>query len=101
MTVGFVSKWLLIEAALTSGQWWAAALIVMSSLIAVIYVWRILELAYLRPAPEGAPEVGEAPLTMLIPMWTLVGLNFYFGIHAQLTTDVATRAAQSLLGVIP
>ena len=101
LTVGFVSKWLLIEAALSAGEWWAAVLVVSSSLIAVAYVWRILELAYLETAPEGAPAVEEAPLAMLIPMWTLVGLNIYFGINAQLTTRVATRAAQSLLGGAP
>jgi len=97
LTVGFISKWLLIQAALEAGEWWIAVLIVISSLIAAIYVWRVIEVAYLQPAPADL-TVKEAPLSMLIPMWALVLLNFYFGIHASLTTDIATRAAKALLG---
>jgi len=100
LTVGFVSKWLLIEAAFAAGQWWIAGLVVMSSLIAVIYIWRIVELAYLHDTPEHV-DVTEAPASLLVPMWALVLANFYFGINAQFTTSVATRAAETLLGVVP
>ncbi len=51
-TAGFVSKWYLVLAALQKGQWWLAFLIVLSSLIAVVYVWRFVEVAYFR-APAG------------------------------------------------
>lgn len=100
LTVGFVSKWLLIEAAFASGQWWIAGFVVMSSLIAVIYVWRVVELAYLHDTPEHV-NVTEAPASVLVPMWGLVLANFYFGINAQFTTSVARRAAEALLGVFP
>jgi hypothetical protein len=36
-----------------------------------------------------------------VPTWTLAAANLYFGIDAGLATDVATRAAQALLGVLP
>ncbi len=98
LTVGFISKWLLIQAALEAGQWWIAVLVVISSLIAAVYVWRVVEAAYLYPAPEKR-QVVEAPFSMLIPMWILVLANFYFGIHASLTTEIAMRAARMLLGV--
>ncbi len=97
LTVGFISKWFLIQAALESGQWWIAALVVISSLIAAVYVWRVVEVAYLQPAPADS-QATEAPLSMLIPIWVLVLANFYFGIHASLTTNMATRAAEMLLG---
>ncbi len=100
LTVGFVSKWLLVEAALESGQLWAAILVVFSSLIAVIYVWRVVEVAYLTEPPAGT-ECKEAPLSMLIPMWILLIANFYFGIDAQMTTDIAERAAAALLRGAP
>ncbi len=44
-TAGFVSKWYLILAALEKGQWWLVVLIVLSSLLAVVYVWRFVEVA--------------------------------------------------------
>jgi len=97
LTVGFVSKWYLVLAALERGWWWLAALILLSSLLAIIYVWRVVEVAYLRPAPADAPA-GEAPLLMLVPMWALVVANVYFGIDTRLSVGVAERAAAILMG---
>jgi multicomponent Na+:H+ antiporter subunit D len=97
LTVGFTSKWYLLLAALQSGMWWIAIFILLSSLLAIIYVWRLVEAAYLSPSPEGAPS-GEAPLIMLIPTWVLVLANFYFGVDTRVSVGVALKAAQYLLG---
>lgn len=99
-TVGFVSKWLLIEAALQKGWWPVVIVIVISSLLAVIYVWRIIEAAYLREPPAGV-EKSEAPLSMLIPIWVLVLANFWFGLNAATTTGIAERAARELMHLPP
>ncbi len=98
LTVGFVSKWYLIRAALEKGWWPVAVLILLSSLLAVVYVWRVVEAAYFHPAPEGAQPVTEAPLSMLVPMWLVTAATVYFGIDATRTLDVATAAAAFLLG---
>ena len=98
LTVGFISKWYLVSAALESGMWPIAVLVVASSLLAVIYIWRVVEAAYLEDAPEGV-TASEAPAAMLIPTWILIGANIYFGIDASLTTRVAGEAARVLLGV--
>jgi len=98
LTSGFISKWYLVMGALEKGWWPVALLIVAGSLIAVIYVWRVIEAAYFRPAPEGAPEIKEAPLAMLVPTWALIGANIYFGIHSTLTVGAARKAAEVLLG---
>ena len=97
-TVGFISKWYLILSAVESGLWWVAALIVASSLLALVYVWKIVEVAYLAKTPVERSLVGEAPLGMLIPLWILVLANFYFGIDASLTTTVASAVAEHFLG---
>ncbi len=96
-TVGFVSKWYLVLAALESGDWPIAVLILLSSLLAVIYVWRVVEVAYFRPVPEGAVPIDEAPLSMLVPMWIMVLATVYFGINATGTIEVASSAAANLL----
>ncbi len=96
-TVGFVSKWYLVLAALESGDWPIAVLILLSSLLAVIYVWRVVEVAYFRPVPEGAVPIDEAPLSMLVPMWVMVLATVYFGINATGTIEVASSAAANLL----
>ena len=100
LTVGFVSKWYLLQASFAAGHWYAGFLIVASSLIAVLYVGRIVELMLLRePAEEGpyAIPAKDAPLSMLVPMWLLVAANIYFGLHTELTGGLASRAAEALM----
>ncbi len=98
LTVGFVSKWYLILATLEKEWWPLAAAILFSSLLAVIYMWRVIEVAYFRERPAGAAAIGEAPLAMLVPMWMLVGANVYFGIDTDLTVGTARAAAELLMG---
>ena len=99
LTVGFVSKWYLVQAALEQGLWPIAVVVLVGSLLAVAYVWKVVEVAYFREAPAGV-GVREAPLGLLVPTWALVVASFWFGIDAGLTTGVATRAAEILLGVL-
>ncbi len=96
-TVGFISKWYLVLAALERDWWWLAFMIVASSLLAVLYIWRVVETAYFKAAPAG--HIKEAPLSLLLPTWILVAANIYFGINAVDTVNFAKRAADQLLGV--
>ena len=98
LTVGFISKWYLVLAALEQGSWLLAIVVLVGSLLAVIYIWRVVEVAYLRPPRADAPPVTEAPISMLIPTWILIGASIYFGIDTSLTVGIAQRAAESLLG---
>ena len=98
LTAGFVSKWYLIVGALEKGWWPVAVLVLITSLLAVIYIWRVVEVAYFKPAPEGR-VVREAPLALLVPTWALALANLYFGLDTSLNAGVARLAAQSLLGV--
>jgi multicomponent Na+:H+ antiporter subunit D len=96
-TAGFTTKWYLVVGALERGYWWLAALIVVSSLIAVAYVWRFVEAAYLQaPGPE-APRHGEMPLSMLLPAWLMVGACIYFGFGTSFNIGFAGSAAELLL----
>lgn len=94
-TVGFISKWVLINAALEEQLWPIAFLIVLSSLIAIVYVWKIVETLYLKPA-SGENVVAEVPLTMLIPIWLLTAAVIWFGFSASSTLQIANLAAESL-----
>ena len=102
LTGGFISKWYLVQAAIEQGAWLVAAAILVGSLLAVVYVWRVVEVAYLRPPPDevATAPVGaaEAPLSMLIPTWTLIAASIYFGVDTTLSAGVAHKAAVFLLG---
>ena len=101
LTVGFISKWYLILGALERGWWPVAALILAASLMAVVYIWRVVEVAYFQERPGEESSIVEAPLALLIPTWVLVFANFYFGVDATFTTGVAGAAARSLMGLVP
>jgi multicomponent Na+:H+ antiporter subunit D len=97
LSVGFISKWYLVQGALEKGWWPAVLVILLSSILAIVYVWRIVEVAYFRPRPEDAPAVREAPASMLVPLWVMIGACYYFGIDATRTLNVAIGAAETLL----
>ena len=95
-TAGFISKWYLVLAALEQQAWLVAVVILVGSLIAVIYLWKLVEVLFFRPAEQSDTTVKEAPLSLLIPMWILVAANVYFGLNTHLTVDVAQTAAKIL-----
>ena len=78
-------------------MWPIAALIVLSSLLAIVYVWRIVEAAYLKPAPERIISTYEPPISMLLSLWTLALASIYFGIDATTTLGIALDSAEALL----
>jgi multicomponent Na+:H+ antiporter subunit D len=102
-TAGFVSKWYLVAAALDEGALGFAlvAVIVAGSLMAVVYVWRIVESAWFAPARETAAAPREAPAPMLAIVWLAALANVYFGLATGLPRRLAGDAAVSLLGHLP
>ncbi len=98
-TAGFISKWYLLMAAMEKGQWWLAMAIVASSLLAVVYVWRFVEVAYVRAPPADRPQRTEASLGLLVPAWIMILATIYFGFETSVSLGSAQAAAQMLLGV--
>ena len=100
LTVGFISKWYLIVAALEKDWWWLAALILLGSILTVIYIWKVVEVIYFQSSTTDSQssQYKEAPLSMLIPVWIIILANIYFGINASLTTGIASQAAVYLIG---
>jgi multicomponent Na+:H+ antiporter subunit D len=97
-TAGFISKWYLAVGALDEGWWVLVFVIVASSLIALVYVGRIVEVAWMR---EPAPTVAEArdpPPSMLLPVVVLAAATIYFGIDTEWTAGIADAVAKALLG---
>lgn len=100
-TAGFISKWHLISAALEQGLQGVAvvAIILISSLMAVAYLWRVVEAAYFgEPATSTEPDnISEAPLLMLIVVWVAALANIYFGLDPGLPLALSEQAATALM----
>jgi multicomponent Na+:H+ antiporter subunit D len=100
-TVGFVTKWYLIEGSFENGNWLAVITILISGLLAIIYSWRIVEAAYFQDSPEGRLQVTEAPIAMQVPMLLLAGACIIFGVSATWTMDIVLAAAEGLVATSP
>ena len=98
-TAGFISKWLLVQAAIEKGWWPVAIAIVASSLLAVVYVWKVVEALYMR-APEPGASRGEAPLSMVLALWAAALATIWFGFDTGTTLGAAQRAAEELIGSV-
>jgi multicomponent Na+:H+ antiporter subunit D len=75
-----------------------AALLLMGSLLAVAYVWRVVEVAYFRPPTSAVAAATEAPLVMLIPTYVVIGASIGFGIWTTFPTGMARQAAVAIMG---
>lgn len=99
-TAGFVSKWYLVLSALEKGWWPVAVLVVLTSLLAVIYIWKVVEVAWFKEPTEAVKRATEAPISMLVPLWIVVGANIWFGFETSGNVDVAKAAAKALIGAV-
>ena len=96
-TAGFISKWYLAVGALEKGWWWLVFLLVASSLLSVVYIGRVVEVTWFRPASKTAEAAREPPNALLIPSLLLVAATVYFGIETSLSAGLASKAADALL----
>ena len=97
LTAGFISKWFLVQAVLEQNLWWLVVLIVASSMLAVVYVWRLVEALYFKEPAAGRESVREAPLSVLLPTLLLAAANIYFGLDTRLTVELTGNAAVLLM----
>lgn len=97
LTAGFNSKIALLSATWESGWWWAAAIIVFSSVLAVIYMGRILEAVFFKPPHNPRKLRKEAPMLLLAPLWGLALANLFIGVQADWVYGLAQDAAQTVI----
>ena len=99
-TAGFISKWALLQAAFDSEHYVVAGLVLLSSLVAVVYVWRIVEVMYFRaPDPDAAPitfgRTVEDKLAITAAV-VLLGATLVFGLFPAQVHELAADAAHQL-----
>ncbi len=96
-TAGFASKWALAAALIERNQWPVLVAMLVSSLLALVYVGRIVEVAWFRE-PATLAEPKKAPASMVAAIWVLVLASVYFGLDATVPAGLADAAADALLG---
>jgi len=95
-TAGFISKWMLVQATLEAGIPFLAILIIMSSLLAIVYIWKVIEHIYfMDQATTIAAE--KVSFRILIPLWILAGSCIYWGFDTSFIVTASDLAASNLL----
>jgi multicomponent Na+:H+ antiporter subunit D len=100
-TVGFTSKWYLALGSLEAGQWIFVVVILISSLLNIVYFWRVFDNIWFgHPHEVEHIKRDEAPLSMLIPMVILALLCIFFGLFAYYPLHyVLEPLSNALLGI--
>ncbi len=99
LTAGFISKWNLISAALGKDWWWLAALVLVSSILAVLYIGRIIQIMCFTPQPTGTKNtLQEAPPLMWVSTWVMLVATLYLGMNSEDFVSLANEAAKQILG---
>jgi multicomponent Na+:H+ antiporter subunit D len=96
-TAGFISKWYLAMGALEKGWWVLVFLIVASSMLALVYVGRVLEVAWLREPTPAIAQASDPPLSMMLPLMAFAAATIYFGFDTEWTAGIAGTVAKTLL----
>jgi multicomponent Na+:H+ antiporter subunit D len=71
---------------------------VTSSLIALVYVGRVLEVTWMREPSAALAEARDPPPSMLLPILVLAAGTVYFGIQTEWSAGLAGTVAEHLLG---
>ncbi len=100
-TVGFTSKWYLALGSLEAGQWIFVVVILISSLLNIVYFWRVFDNIWFgHPHEVEHIKRDEAPISMLIPMVILAVLCIFFGLFANYPLHyVLEPLSNALLGI--
>jgi multicomponent Na+:H+ antiporter subunit D len=102
-TAGFISKWYLISAVMEFGAAGLplVAVILVSSLMAVVYVWRIVEAAIFQESPDGLTPGARVSPALVAVLWLAAAANIFFGFVPELPLMLSGDAAADLLGHLP
>ncbi|WP_322029122.1 complex I subunit 5 family protein [Paraburkholderia sp. J76] len=92
---GFLAKWLLISAALETGQWWWALVMLLGGLLTSIYVFMVVVRAMEPAAPDWSPKK-QVPRYQQIVVLALAICSFLLGLAVFLPVDVAQIGRSTL-----
>jgi multicomponent Na+:H+ antiporter subunit D len=81
-TGGFVAKWLMLSAALQSGQWWWAVVILTGGVLTAGYVFLVLGQELSQAEREAHPEFAPVPRAMEYAAMVLALIGLLLGLRA-------------------
>ena len=80
-SAGFIAKWIMLNSAIASHQWWWIIFLVLGGLLSASYLFRVLNLAFTTPQIEHevnvskTAEIGLSSALVLALITVIIGLN--------------------------
>jgi multicomponent Na+:H+ antiporter subunit D len=96
LTAGFQTKWHLAAGALDAERGVLVAVLVLSSLLSAVYVWRLVQNAWFAAPEERRGDLAEAPWSMRAPALALGAACLVLGV-LPFPVELARDAAEALL----
>ncbi len=101
LTVGFLGRWRLIEAAVGAGWWWVAGIALLASLAAVFYGGRLIERVYFRRATRVADIDKDPWRHLIVPVLAAAVVAIGLGVEPSSLLEISARAATHIFGGAP
>ena len=98
LTIGFLGRWRLIEAAVGAGWWWVAGIALLSSLAAVFYGGRLIERVYFRRAGAVASAEKDPWGVLIAPALAAAIFVIALGVEPSVLLQASARAAAHVFG---
>jgi len=98
---GFIAKWLMLTSSLASSQWWWALVIMTGSLLASIYVFRVMSRFFV--IPEGFSLEKLKPHSPLLewPALALALISLFLGLAASWPLYILATESTALAQIFP
>lgn len=93
LTAGFFGKFYIFKSAIDAELYWLAGLGLLTSAVAAFYYLRVIAAMYMKPSPEGAPEMAVPAASQQAVMFVAAALTIGFGIFPGWLLDWATRSS--------
>jgi multicomponent Na+:H+ antiporter subunit D len=65
-SAGFIAKWLLLTTSIESGQWWWVLFVLSGGLLAAMYLFKILSLAFDNTLDDGVVQIQPKALSSMV-----------------------------------
>jgi len=106
---GFLAKWLLLEAAWMQRAWFWMAVLLLGSLLAAAYVYRVLAAAFVTPpaaapgaaAPAQSSRGRPVPLSMSLPALLLAMASVAMGLWVEPLLEMLAIGPPPSVGPMP
>lgn len=94
-SAGFISKWLLLNVAIDTAQWWWVIVILSGGLMAAMYIFRVLNIAFINVDEKAQVDlqqesINKLPTLMPLCAFLLAMLTVALGFNAELILDLVT-----------